>query len=105
MTYTFDPLVPREIDRPTQVPLAGPLSAEQLVALDESKIFAGPLDPADRPAWRERLREWREDARSRHEYEGTAYDRPAAAWASRCHAVAQVWLWDELLYSFEEGCF
>jgi hypothetical protein len=105
MTYTFDPLVPREIDRPAQVPLDVPLTPEQLVALDEAKIFAGPRDPVDRPAWRERLREWREDARSRHEYTGEAYERAGAAWASRCHAVAQVWLWDELLYSFEQGCF
>jgi hypothetical protein len=105
MTYAFDPLVPREIDQPAQVPPAARLTSEQLVALDEAKIFAGPPDPADRPAWRERLREWREDAWARHEYTGTAYDRPDAVWASRCHAVAQVWLWDELLYSFQQGCF
>lgn len=100
MTYTFDPLVPRPIDLPTTVPADGPLSA-----LDEAKIFVGPSDPADRPAWRERLREWRDDARSRHGYTGAAYDRPGAAWAARCHTVAQVWLWDELLYSFDERRF
>jgi len=109
MTYTFDPLVPRPIDRPTDVPLSaaagGPLTPEQSVALDEAKIFAGPTDPADRPEWRERLTAWRSDARERHGYTGTAYDRPEAAWAAGCRTVAQVWLWDELLYSFEEGRF
>jgi hypothetical protein len=105
MTYAFDPLVPRPIDRPTDVPVDGPLSPELLVALDEAKIFAGPADPADRPAWRERLHEWRVDARSRHGYTGATYDRPDAEWAVRCHTVAQVWLWDELLYSFEQGQF
>ncbi|PXY27914.1 SUMF1/EgtB/PvdO family nonheme iron enzyme [Prauserella muralis] len=105
MTYTFDPLVPRPIDRPTEVPAGGPVSPETLAALDEAKIFAGPPDPADRPAWRQRLHEWRADARRRHGYRGTAYDRPAAAWAARCHTVAQVWLWDELLYSFEQRRF
>ncbi|WP_281506301.1 SUMF1/EgtB/PvdO family nonheme iron enzyme [Amycolatopsis sp. FBCC-B4732] len=98
MTTTFDPLVPRPIDRPTEV--RGPLSG-----LDEAKIFAAPRDPADRPAWRAKLREWREDARERHGYTGAAYDRPQATWAASCHAVAQVWLWDELLYSFEEDRF
>ncbi|QFU89321.1 SUMF1/EgtB/PvdO family nonheme iron enzyme [Amycolatopsis sp. YIM 10] len=98
MSYTFDPLVPRPIDRPTTVD--GPLAD-----LDEAKIFSGPADPADRPAWRERLRQWREDARARHEYSGAAYERPGAAWAARCYTVAQVWLWDELLYSFGEGRF
>ncbi len=105
MTYAFDPLVPRPIDRPTEVPLDGDLTTERSLALDEAKIFAAPADPADRPAWRERLRAWRDDARRRHGYTGAAYSRPEAAWAARCHTVAQVWLWDELLYSFEEERF
>ncbi|MCM3659722.1 SUMF1/EgtB/PvdO family nonheme iron enzyme [Georgenia satyanarayanai] len=102
--YTFDPLVPRLIDLPTEVPLDG-LTTEQSTALDEAKIFVGPADPADRPAWREALHHWREAARARHGYRGAAYERPGAAWAARCHTVAQVWLWDELLYSFEEHRF
>ena len=105
MTSTFDPLVPRPIDRPTEVPLDGPLTPEQSLALDEAKIFVGPADPADRPAWRERLAVWRDDARRRHGYTGAAYDRPAATWAAGCSTVAQVWLWDELLYSFAEHRF
>nr|BFF21263.1 hypothetical protein GCM10025730_47840 [Promicromonospora thailandica] len=104
MTYTFDPLVPRQIDRPTEVAV-GPLTAERSAALDEAKIFAGPADPADREAWRETLRAWRADARERHGYTGAAYERPEAAWAAGCSTVAQVWLWDELLYSFEEHRF
>lgn len=104
MSYTFDPLVPRPIDRPTEV-AAGPLTAELSAALDEAKIFAGPADPADRPAWRATLRAWRDDSRARHAYTGAAYARPEAAWAARCRTVAQVWLWDELLYSFEESRF
>jgi hypothetical protein len=103
MTVPFDPLVPRPIDRPTDVPAV--LTAEVLAALDEAKIFAAPADPADWPAWRENLRVWREDARRRHGYTGAAYERPAGAWAATCYAVAQVWLWDELLYSFETGEF
>ncbi|WP_454858523.1 SUMF1/EgtB/PvdO family nonheme iron enzyme [Promicromonospora soli] len=104
MSYTFDPLVPRPIDRPTEVDV-GPLTAERSAALDEAKIFSGPADPADRPAWRETLRAWRDDSRTRHAYTGAAYARPEAAWAARCRTVAQVWLWDELLYSFEESRF
>lgn len=93
-----DPLVPRPIDRPT--PVRGPLSE-----LDEAKIFAAPDDPADVPAWREKLHAWREDARARHGYSGAAYARPGAAWAQTCYSVAQVWLWDELLYSFDDHRF
>jgi len=113
MTYSFDPLVPRTIDRPTPVPLDGDAAAggtadapgAGLAALDEAKIFAAPDDPADWPAWRDRMHAWREDARTRHAYDGAAYERPRARWASRCFTVAQVWLWDELLYSFEEHRF
>jgi hypothetical protein len=98
MTVPFDPLVPRPIDRPT--PVRGPLSE-----LDEAKIFAAPDDPADRPAWRAKLHAWREDARARHGYTGAAYARPGAAWVATCYSVAQVWLWDELLYSFDDHRF
>ncbi|WP_328453949.1 SUMF1/EgtB/PvdO family nonheme iron enzyme [Amycolatopsis sp. NBC_00438] len=98
MTVPFDPLVPRPIDRPT--PVRGPLSE-----MDEAKIFAAPDDPADVPAWREKLHAWREDARARHGYTGEAYARPGATWAATCYSVAQVWLWDELLYSFDDHRF
>lgn len=102
---TFDPLVPRPIDLPTPVPLDGPPDEAALSALDDAKIFAAPSDPALWPAWRERLHAWREDARRRHGYTDDAYRRPGAAWAARCWTVAQVWLWDELLFSFEEQRF
>lgn len=104
MTYAFDPLVPRPIDQPTDVPL-GDLSPEQLLALDEAKIFVGPNDPADREEWRRNLAAWRTDSRARHSWSGTAYQHPGATWAARCFTVAQVWLWDELLFSFDEQRF
>jgi hypothetical protein len=72
MTYTFDPLVPRPIDRPTEVAV-GPLTPERSAALDDAKVFSGPADPADRPGWRETLRAWHSDARERHGYTGAAY--------------------------------
>jgi len=98
MSYDFDPLVPRPIDRPTPVPLDGPLDDETVDALDRAKIFAAPDDPALWPAWRERLAQWRDVSRRRHGFDASAYDEPQAAWAARCHAIAQIWLWDELLY-------
>ena len=51
---TFDPLVPRPIDRPT------PIDGE----LDNAKIIAAPDDPADWPAWRDALARWRDGARA-----------------------------------------
>lgn len=102
MSYTFDPLVPRPIDQSTVVPLDGSADPE---VLDATKIFAAPSDPADHGRWRERLAEWRSDAQERHSYSGATYRRDSAAWAASCFTVAQVWLWDELLYSFDEQRF
>ncbi|GAA2537887.1 hypothetical protein GCM10009860_18250 [Microbacterium mitrae] len=105
MTYTFDPLVPRPIDLPTAIDTSAALTRELSVALDEAKIFSGPTNPAERDAWRARLDEWRRDARERHGFVGTGYENPNAQWAAQCRTVAQVWLWDELLYSFDEHRF
>jgi hypothetical protein len=101
----FDPLVPREIDRPTVVPLDVDLArSDEAVRLDDAKIFAAPSDPADVERWRAQLAAWRADARERHGA-SARYDDPAAAWASRCFTVAQVWLWDELFFDFERQRF
>jgi formylglycine-generating enzyme len=88
-----DPWAPRPIDRPTGVPLAGPLDG-----LDNAKILAAPDDPADWPAWRDALSRWRVEAAARVAYDGRAYERPELAWTQSCFAVALAWLWDELLY-------
>jgi hypothetical protein len=87
----LDPLIPRPIDLPT------PIDGE----LDRAKIVAAPDDPADWPDWRDRLREWREEARAG--YDGSAYDR--LTWTQRCFSVALVWLWDERLYDHAAGRF
>jgi hypothetical protein len=83
----LDPLVPRPLDLPT------PIDGE----LDRAKIVAAPSDPAEWPAWRERLAAWR--ARAREGYDGSAYERNT--WTQSCFACALVWLWDELLWDGE----
>jgi hypothetical protein len=88
---TFDPLVPRPIDRPT------PIDGE----LDNAKIIAAPDDPADWPAWRDALVQWREEARGG--YDGSAYEQ--LEWTQSCFSVALVWLWDERLYDHEARRF
>ena len=91
MTTTFDPLVPRPIDLPT------PVDGE----LDGAKIIAAPDDPAEWPAWRDRLARWRDGARVG--YDGSAYER--LTWTQSCFSVALVWLWDERLYDHDAKRF
>jgi hypothetical protein len=101
-TNTFNPLVPRPIDRPTTLPPGGGIDPG---AGDVAKIFAAPEDPADWSAWRDDLAAWRDAARERLAYSGKAYEDEATRWASRAYAVAQVWLWDERLFDHAEQRF
>ncbi|RKN15761.1 hypothetical protein D7147_25200 [Micromonospora musae] len=95
---SFNPYVPRPIDRPTPVPLA---DDTDLTTLDEAKIFAAPDDPAQWPAWRAQLTRWRADARQRLGYTGTHYDEISGD----CFSICLAWLWDETLYDHERGVF
>ena len=97
----MDPLVPRLLDRPTVVDLDAP----DWAAMDAAKIIAAPDDPHDWPRWRAVLQEWRRGAALRHGLEPERYDDPAGRWAQSCFAVAQVWLWDELLYDADREVF
>lgn len=94
-TNQLDPMVPRQIDRPTLLPPGGDLPSE---IGDIAKIFSAPSDPADWPRWRADLAAWRVSAHARLNYRGAAYEDPATRWASSCYSVAQIWLWDERLF-------
>ena len=96
-----DLLVPRPIDLPTAVPLD---AGADLSAIDEAKIFGAPRDRGDRERWRDVLRSWRAEARTRLGYAGRAYDT-GPSWAARCFTPCLVWLWDERLYDRTRGEF
>lgn len=96
----FNPLVPRALDLPRLWDPEAPLEV-----LDDAKILAAPPDPTDWPDFRDRITAWRTDAMNRLDYDDESYRRPESTWASSCFAVAQIWLWDELLYNFEEHIF
>jgi len=97
----MNPLVPRLVDRPTVVDLGAP----DWAAMDTAKIIAAPADPADWPRWRAVLDQWRAGVADRHPIGGAAYEQPAGQWAQTCCSIAQIWLWDELLYDFARDCF
>lgn len=98
MSDRLDPLVPRPIDLWRAVPLG---ADADLSSLDDAKIFAAPADRADRPAWRTALHRWREEVGERLPDHTPRYGDPESAWAQSVRVVAQVWLWDELLYDAE----
>ena len=94
----LNPYVPRPIDLFSEVPLA---AEADLSVLDEAKILAAPQDPADWPAWRERITRWRLDARRRLGYHGGRYDTERGG----RFVIDVVWLWDELLYDHDTQRF
>lgn len=98
----FNPLIPRALDRPREVPLD---PEADLSVLDEAKILAAPEDPALWPAWREQLQRWRREAVARFSYDDSMYRRPDMQWIRQCFVISQVWLWDELLYDWDEHRF
>lgn len=101
-TNEIDPLVPRAIDLPTELPREGLIDP---AVGDIAKIFAAPADPEEWPAWRERLRAWREEARERLAYSGAAYELQSARWARTCYSVSLTWLWDERLFDHGQQAF
>ncbi|XBH21326.1 SUMF1/EgtB/PvdO family nonheme iron enzyme [Jonesiaceae bacterium BS-20] len=98
----FNPLVPRPIDLPTPIDLD---PDADLSVLDDVKIFVPPTDRSQWPAWRAQITRWADQAKERIGYDGSMYDRQGSTWASSCFTVAQVWLWDELLYDTENNRF
>lgn len=99
-TNELDPLLPRLIDRPTEL-----RSGTSPSVADAAKIFAAPDDPSAWPAWRSRLLAWRTDARSRLGDGGAAYDSDDVSWTRTCFSVAIVWLWDERLFDRQRHRF
>ena len=97
----MNPLEPRPNDRPTVVDLDAP----DWAAMDTAKIIAAPEDPADCPRWRAVLDRWRAGVADRYPIGAGIYEQPEGKWAQTCYAIAQIWLWDELLYDFDRGCF
>ena len=67
MSGGFDPLVPRELDRATFVPLDEDVTeGEPAALLDDAKIFAAPTATAQLDRWRSQLASWRAGARERY---------------------------------------
>lgn len=83
---------PREVDLPAPV------------GDDEAKIFAGPKTLAERDDWRAKLTQWRADAAKRLNYDDRAYKNLAIVGRANYNA-ALIWLWDELLFDFENQVF
>ena len=71
---------------------------------ENAKVFAGPATLAEREKWREDLASWRIEAKKQLNYDDRAYSNAAIANRSN-YNCALIWLWDELLFDFENQVF
>ena len=71
---------------------------------ENAKVFAGPASLAEREKWREDLTNWRTAAKQQLNYDDRAYSNAAIAGRSN-YNCALIWLWDELLFDFENQVF
>jgi hypothetical protein len=92
MLTNLNSKLPREIDLP------------QPVGDNLAKIFAGPATLADREKWRAELKAWRENSALELNYNDRAYQNPDLAGRDN-YNCALIWLWDELLFDFENQVF
>ncbi len=92
MITDLNPKEPRSVDFATPV------------GDDEAKIFAGPKTLAERDQWRTKLINWQAEAKQRLNYNDRAYLKSEVA-NRHNYNEALIWLWDELLFDFENQVF
>lgn len=74
------------------------------IGTHKAKIFAGPDSLQDREQWREQLYQWRKTEKVRMNYDDSIYSNTKSS-ATFDYSMAQVWLWDELLFDFNTQSF
>jgi formylglycine-generating enzyme required for sulfatase activity len=69
----------------------------------DKNIIPAPADPAEWPAFREALDQWRDETRARLKYDGTLYDRPEFAWSTGNFSCCFLMLCDQTFYDAASG--
>ena len=66
-------------------------------------LLPAPEAPADWPAWREALAEWRRETQARLAYDDVLYRHPEFGWAARCFCCCFLMVGDEAFYDRASG--
>lgn len=70
-----------------------------------SDLISAPSNPAQWPAWREELGQWRTKTRQSLRYDDALYRRPDFAWVRTHFSCCFVMLGDEMFYDAKRGRF
>ncbi|MCE9546855.1 MAG: formylglycine-generating enzyme family protein [Planctomycetia bacterium] len=68
-------------------------------------IIPAPANPAEWPAFREKLAHWRDATRSELKYSDALYRRPEFAWSARNYSCCFLMLCDETFYNPRQGAY
>lgn len=71
----------------------------------KSPVIHAPDDPAEWPAWREKLTLWRREAKARLNYDDSLYRRDDFAWVPSSFACCFLMLFDEKFLNRERGTY
>lgn len=66
-------------------------------------IFQAPMNPAEWPAFRDALDQWREENKARLKYDDVLYRRPEFSWAASNYSCCFLMLCDERFYDWRNG--
>jgi len=66
-------------------------------------VMAAPANPAEWPAFRAALSEWRTQAREQVRYQDNLYARPDTKWVSSCYSCCFLMLCDSTFYNSTDG--
>ncbi len=94
---------------PSRILAAESPAPTPLVALGKDgfppEVIPAPSDPAQWPAWREALRRWRDEARTKLNYSDALYQRKDFAWVPTCFACGFLMVGDEQFFDRRLGAY
>jgi hypothetical protein len=68
-------------------------------------LLRAPRDPAQWPAFRQKLAQWRDETRRSLSYDDTLYRRPEFAWAASTFSCCFLMMCDEAFYAPRSGAY
>ena len=73
-------------------------AAEEVQLQIGGEIIGGPKDPANRDAWLQKMKDWRESERKRIQYDDAQYRRPELRWGQHAFVQPQAMVEDRYFY-------
>ncbi|MGA8144720.1 MAG: SUMF1/EgtB/PvdO family nonheme iron enzyme [Candidatus Acidiferrales bacterium] len=74
-------------------------------ASPQDVFLAGPSSPAERAAWLDGIKAWRQERLTRLRYDGAQYEHPELQWTQRVFSQYQMLIWERTFYDPEKRAY